>query len=705
MPQYQKRDQGWRTIIVALAIYFAASLIYLAPTLPSMGSGIPGGAVAATDGWQHTWHLWWVAHALAQGLNPLQMSLLYYPTGVNLAIHPLNLTTGLLATPITLLAGPVVAFNIALLSGFTLTGLGGFLLSRRVGADPVPALIAGLLLTFTPFHVTKAYDGQLELVSLQWMVLYVWLLLIAAEEPGWLAPLLAGVMLGIVGYTSLYYLLYSALYSLLCALLWLPWSSRRERMSATPPGERIGAYLLRMLSIPVVALLVLVPLLLNLPAALAPYTLTDTPQLLTVRSANLLDFWLPSYLHPLWGDLVARIGSILHPGISAWNHALGYSTLLLATLRSVMAWGQSWRWVVIAITGILLALGPTLFVGTINTGIALPYRLLLMLPGMELAQRPGHLVVLTVIALTPLAALSLNWLMARFGLHALLLTVAVAAIELAPPRWPIQPFSVDPIYTELAAHPGAILVLPNEIDSSAVLRDQMVHGRPLVGGYLARIPNYPFAELTPGVRQLWWIRDDRGNLADPAGTTAAQTMAAYGIAHIVVRWDRLSTDQRSHLERILKQILPGVTPITTSNRLSVYRLPERDGRPFIFFGRGWYSEEQDAQRSWRWMQADGELLLMNPNPHTIPVQIQLDASSYQRPREATMSLNGIPIGTWKLEAARLTTRRFSLMLPPGESRLILSAPTESGPDGRGPISLEIHRVVISHAATLSRWEV
>ena len=631
---------------------------------------------------------------MTEGLDPLQMSLLYHPTGVNLAIHPLNLTTGLLVAPITLLAGPIVAFNSALVIGFTLTGFGGFLLSQRIGAKPLPALIAGLLLTFAPFHVPTAYEGQLELVSLQWMVLYAWLLLIAAEERGWVAPLAAGLMLGIVGYTSLYYLLYSALYSLLFALLWLPWRGQREEL-ADSAAVRMGAYLLRLLSIPLVALLVLAPLLLNLPAALAPYTLTDTPQLLNSRSANLLDFWLPSYLHPLWGDLVHGLGKIFHPDISAWNHALGYTAMLLAITSSIVTWRQSWRWVVIAIAGMLMALGPTLFVGTINTGIALPYRLLIMLPGMELAQRPGHLVVLTVIALTPLAALGLNWLMARYGLRIMLLTITVAATELAPPRWPIQPFTVDPIYTELAEHPGAIMVLPNAIDSSELLRDQMVHGRPLVGGYLARIPNYPFAELTPGVRQLWQIKDDRSNLADPAGTTAAQAIAAYGITHIVVRWDRLGDEQRDRLERILQQILPGVAPIAANDRLAVYHLPERDGQPFIFFGGGWYPEEQDDQRSWRWMQASGELLLMNPNAHAIPVQIQLDASSYQRPREATLSLNGVPIGTWALRAALLTTGRFSLILPPGESRLTLIAPTEQGPDGRGPISLEISRVAIS----------
>ena len=650
--------------------------------------------MAATDGWQHTWHLWWVAHALAQGLNPLQMSLLYHPTGVNLAIHPLNLTTGLLVAPITLLTSPVVAFNVALLASFTLTGLAGFLLARRIGAHIASALITGLLLTFTPFHVTKAYDGQLELASLQWVVLYAWLLLIAAEERGWGAPLCAGVMLGIVGYTSLYYLLYSALYSLLFALLWLPWRGQREG-AADRAVVRMGAYLLRLLSIPLVALPILAPLLLNLPAALAPYTLTDTPQLLNSRSANLLDFWLPSYLHPLWGDLIRDLGSILHPDISAWNHALGYTTMLLAIVSGIVAWGQSWRWVVIAIAGILMALGPTLFIGTIDTGIALPYRLLIMLPGMELAQRPGHLVLLTIIALTPLAALGLNWLRARYGPHVILLTITVAATELAPPLWPIQPFTVDPIYAELAGHPGAIMVLPNAIDSSEVLRDQMVHGRPLVGGYLARIPNYPFAELTPGVRQLWQIRDDGRNLADPAGTTAAQVIAAYGITHIVVRWDRLGDDQRSRLERILQQILPGVAPIAANDWLSVYRLPERDGQPFIFFGEGWYAEEQDGQRSWRWMQARGELLLMNPKPHAVPVQIQLEASSYQRPRRVTMSLNSVPIGTWELRAAQLTTGRFALLLPPGESRLSLTAPAEPGSDGRGPISLEISRVAIS----------
>ena len=685
----QTNASGWRVHAFALAGYLVATLAYFASALPTLGNAFPGGPVAATDGWQHVWHLWWAERALAHGANPFQMPLLYIPDGVNLAVHPLNLSNGLLVAPVTALAGPVAGFNLALLIAFTLTGLGGYLLALRVGARAAPAFVAGLLCTFAPFHGTKAFDGQLELVTLQWLVFYVWLLLIAAEEDGWVIPALAGGLLALVGYTSLYYLVYGALYSLLFVALWLPARS----------GRRTLIYLSRMLIVPIVATLALAPLLLNLSQGVTQVTGgalvggASPSDLLRGRSANLVDFWLPSYLHPLWGAAVARLGPLLHPDVSAWNHALGYTALGLAAVACVTLWAHSWRWLVIGAAGLLLALGPELLIGSIRTGVPMPYSLLLLVPGMDIAQRPGHLVVLTVLALTPLAGLGLSRLTERFGRTSVVVVALLAAVELAPPAWPLQPFTVPSIYTQLAVHPGALMVLPINIDSSEVLRDQIVHGRPLVGGYLARTPPYPFAELTPGVRQLWRLAPDDATLADPAGATAAEVLAAYGIGDVVVRWERIAPERRAAAKAALAQALPNVAPSYADGSLAVYHVPPANATPFVFFGRGWSPEERSGDRRWRWMSASGELTLMNPGATPAPVALHLRAESYGRPRVATLRFGGAPAGTWAISAQPVaSTRSLHLLLPPGASHLSVEAPAEADPGRREPISLSVSAV-------------
>nr|WP_052294992.1 hypothetical protein [Oscillochloris trichoides] len=662
--------------------YLAASLLFFAVALPSMPHAFPGGPVAGIDGWQHVWHLWWTQHALATGSSPLFTDLLYYPSGVNLAIHPVNIASGIMVAPITALAGPVLAFNVALLLAFTLSGLGAYLLTQRVGVPPLIAFVAGLLFTFSPYHTTKAYDGQLEMASLQWLVLYAWLLLVALEERRAVWAVLAGIMLALVGYTSLYYLVYGAVYSLVAVLLWLPWRSG---------GKALLTSLLRLLLVPATAALTMAPLLLGLASTVIAMgrgggDSSMLAELMIKRSANLLDFWLPSYLHPLWGAAVAQLGPILHPGISAWNNALGYTTLGLAIVGCVRAWPLARRWLVLALAGLVLALGPQLLVGPIQTGIPLPYRLLLLLPGMEIAQRPSHFVVLTSIALAPLAGLGLHHLVQRYGQRAIMLALTVAVIELAPPVWPTHTFSVNPVYADLAGKPGAILVLPIDIDVSSDLHDQITHQRPLVGGYLARIPSYPFAEFTPGLRQLRQLQSQPDNLLTP--TSIPAVLDAFEVRDIIVHWTRIPPTQRADAEAALAQVLPGMAPTTYPDGTAVYHIPVGSRQPFAYFGDGWYPQEEANGLRWRWMRETGEILLMNPNPQPMAISLRLMAESHTNALAVNLSLNGSHIGQWDLALAQVRyPHNLHIMLAPGLNRLDLHAPTSPDPSGRGPISI------------------
>jgi hypothetical protein len=678
--------------LLATLSYIAITLAFFWPAVFTLNDALPGGPVAAIDGWQNVWHLWWAEQALRSGANPFFTPLLYHPDGVNLTVHPLNVSNGLLVLPITALVGPLPAYNVALLLAFVLSGLGAFLLAREGGASPQAAFVAGLLFSFGPFHATKAYDGQLEWIALQWAVLSVWMLLRTLHSTRLLPAIGAGLLLALTGYTSLYQLLFLAVLSPLLVLMYWP---------RTTAEEPVVLRITRLGLVPIVALLALAPMLAGLATAVRDVTggppasggLPD-PELIA-RSANLLDFWLPSYLHPLWGDTIAQLGPWLHPNIAAWNHALGYTAIALAGVAGTLRWRQTWPWLAIACIGLWLALGPVLSIGDRQVHAPMLYPLLMNVPGMEIARRPGHFVVLTLIALIPLTALGLDELRKRYGPLVFAIAVLLAAAELAPPNWPLQRPAVHPVFTELAARDDAIIVLPIENDSSASLTQQIVHGRPIVGGFLARIPPFPFASETPGVRQLWRLAPDGATLADPVGGSPAAVLAAHGISDVVVDWSKIPVSRRTTAEAALAEALPDLNPVDHNNELSVYHLPPVT-RPLAYVAGGWYPEERTAARRWRWMAAEATIVLLNPSSEPVPMTLYLQAEGFATERLTELHLNGASLKTWTVAPQPATTAiSLRVLLPPGANRLTLNAPTAPDPAGRGPISIALTGIAIT----------
>ncbi|NJM05112.1 hypothetical protein HC891_01070 [Candidatus Gracilibacteria bacterium] len=669
-------------------LYAALTLLLFIPVLPHLTVAIPGGPVAAIDGWQQVWNLWWFERAVTNIQPPLFTPLIFHPQGATLAIHPFTASNGLLVLPITSLFGPIAAYNAATYASFVLAGVAAYALAVHIGASPGAAAIAAAIFALSPYHTAKMFDGQLELVAIQWLGFFALFLLRVLLRWSTVDTLIAGLFLAVIGYTSLYYLLYSALLALLMVALWMPW--------------RAGFYgiaqrLVLLSGIPCIALLCLLPLFLPILAdlpAIAASTSGDRIEadFLILRSANLVDFFLPSALHPVWGSAADSIGAALHPGIAARNIALGYTTLALAGIGAVSAWQRSWRWLLIVVAALVLALGPQLQVGTRDTGLALPYRLLLDIPGMNITRRPSHFVVLATLALVPAAALGIQALQQRFRRPQLLLVIVTVllVIEYLPAPLPVQHYQVHPVYAELRNRPGALLIVPEISKGSLSLQRQLTHERPIVGGFLARTPHYPFTEETPGVRQLWALHPERHEVGEASGTLAPLALRAYGISEIVVEWNDLTPGERSDVAAALAQVLPGVVPHSDDGIVSVYTVPEVSLRPFVYFGSGWHRAETDGARNWRWMGNSADLVLVNPLAEPQPVTLYLAGDSYLMPRAVTLTLNGAPVTIWDLNAAQ--GRGFielRLLLAPGEQHLTLQAPAspENGGDGRGDLSI------------------
>lgn len=655
--------------------YLGLTLLMLLPLLPSFASAVAGGPVAQRDSWQNIWNLWWVQQALASGQNPFRTPLLYYPEGTQLYLQTLNITNGILVAPITGLFGPIAGYNSAVLIAFSLTGLGGYALALRLSGDRFGAFLGGLALTFSPFHMTKLWDGQLEMIALQWAPWYLFFLVRAVEVRRLRDALLAGICLALIGYTSWYYFLFFAIASVIVALIWLASSAKRLTI------------LLYLAVVAITGAVLLVPILLP---ALRSVSGGDEPPdpfafLKVIHSADLVDFWLPNALHPLWGASVTRYAELIHPYVAAWNVALGYTTLALALVGAFAYWKLAWRWWALALVSIVLALGPLLQINGSVTSIPLPYALLAYLPGVDIAHRPNHFVVIAVIALAPLVGLGVAALRSCMPSprHANLLSGGIALVlvfELLPPIWPIFRSQPHPAYAQLAGQAGAIIDLPPRLESSEPLEAQLVHGRPMMGGYVSRTPAYPFGVSMPFVRDLWAMAElDRviipyGGAQDDLADEALNVLNAYDLRHVVVHWRYFSAETRPAMQQALALALPGVAPSYEDEQLSIYTVPQQPARPFAYLRDQWYGEEREGQRRWRWMGERAEVVLVNPNQVPTSVTLTLVAQSAAEQTPVALSFRGAAVQTRLVQRAD-TPVRLTLLLPPGESSLWLEAPT------------------------------
>ncbi len=126
MTPMQQRMGGLRRHLWVLGGFLGLSLLLTWPLAAHLGSHVPGDGI---DDPSLAWNLWWLKHALVdQPQNPFAANWVFWPVGINLAFYTLTILNGLLGIPLQLVAGVVPAYNLLLLSAFTLSGYGAYLL-------------------------------------------------------------------------------------------------------------------------------------------------------------------------------------------------------------------------------------------------------------------------------------------------------------------------------------------------------------------------------------------------------------------------------------------------------------------------------------------------------------------------------------------------------------------------------------------------
>jgi hypothetical protein len=142
-----------RWLIAPSAIWAAAA--YLGATVALFGAPLlHGGNECVCFGADESIPLWgfeWFPHAIAHGLNPFYTHLIYVPKGFDVALATVMPGAALLLAPITLAAGPLAAYNVAVIVSPALGAFFGFLLCRRITGRFWPGLFGGWLFGFSGY--------------------------------------------------------------------------------------------------------------------------------------------------------------------------------------------------------------------------------------------------------------------------------------------------------------------------------------------------------------------------------------------------------------------------------------------------------------------------------------------------------------------------------------------------------------------------
>jgi len=339
----------------ALLLFCALTLLLAYPIVAiALAGGVPGWE---GDNCYYVRSLWWMKRALLElHISPFVDPTAYYPVGHSIARSEMSVANTIPAVPITLLAGPVVAYDVVLLFSFVATALGTYLWVERLTGRRAAGLLAGTIVAFVPFRFAHL-SGHLPQLTTQWIPMALHAFERFLEErtlrrAGWLGVTVALVALGC------WYYAYSLGLLLPLYVLVRTWRGGVWRERSWWQGLALSSGVAGALVFPF-----LVPML-----KLAGSGALDRPlEQLQFWALNYYDFFIPNLGHPLWGDAAAAWFPRQRTFWTENGQSLGYVAIGLA-LVGIRQWRRRRPSLIAALAAVWIAsyavaLGPFLIAG------------------------------------------------------------------------------------------------------------------------------------------------------------------------------------------------------------------------------------------------------------------------------------------------------------------------------------------------------
>jgi len=609
----------WSPWLLIGLLYLLCTLVVTYPAAFHLDTRLAGETTSGADVRESVWGIWWWKHALVDlRVSPLSIPVLDYPVGQSFPLYPLMSQTFLLALPLAALRSPVFAYNVVFLSSFVLSGVCGYALCLEVSSDRKASFVGGLIWAFFPARMAHALAGHLFLIVVFALPLAALMLLRVLRAPTWRNSLGAALAFTLAGTIHPIYLVYCVAPLTLVMVGHAWWTERRAFWQR---GRLLALALALGLAAVAIGLL-LYPALRE--SSRGPLWTPEGG--LVALSADALAYFLPSAENPfIWSTPLARYAT----GLAHYSQLtyVGWLALALSILGAYTQRRESRPWLLLALGGGILALGPILKVGgqpvTIPIdgkpySVLMPYAFIANLPLIQWSRTPSRLTVLVMLAVSVLAVLGARQLLQLTALKTrpILWIGLVSLIILAEyqVRFPFPTSSADvpaPIHALAAATPArAVVQLPGSSygANQRALYWQTVHQLPLVGGRVYR--TLPEVEQRQAFyRQLLSSPSAVPGLPLPTVEQRLAALDAAGIGWVV--YDA-AADSSGTVRRQLELLLGPA--VSEDGQAALFQAPRADYQPgeaFWLQGEGWEAGLPDRHEAAR-IQQRGVIYLHEP---------------------------------------------------------------------------------------------
>jgi hypothetical protein len=616
------------------------------PVAFQLDSGLAQNPEWTQDSFHHVYVFWWLKKTLLEyHTNPANLSLIYYPVG---GYYPLLLTFSTaytLGLPLLPFLPPITIYNISFLMTFFLSGLSAYALCFYLTHNRYAALLGGIVYAFFPGHLAHALTGHLAMISIYPFPLYLLSLFKTIDRPRPATAFLCGTTLAA---SLLVRPEYAAFLVAPVTLVWLLYEALILRRRI----ERRAIFALAC-AFGLAALLVTPffwPLLHQQVEGQGEYLQAEGT---VTYSADLLGIVSPSPINPFLDALGLvppytrnavptdwRIGDVM-------SYA-GIAPLILSLIavckyrRRVGAWG------ILMLSAAVLSLGPLLKVNgrlvttvadDIQSGIVLPYVLLMRLPLVSLNRAPARLNVTMMLTVAVLSSYGMALVMSKIrGRWKSALASAVCLLTLGESLvawpWPIIPLQSLAELPELTRDEDRPAVLNLPITSYEAkelsLLYQTRHGHPIFDGWVQR--SIPISGDASRFLEGLLHPPPEQDIIPPTSIEARATIArAEGTGHVFF-FRQLVDDAKTQMEFLSDAFGPAQF---VNDEVAVYEVPTGptiiDELIYVLPTERWWPAETWDGRPARWIPKSAELDLYSPREQTGILRFTaLPASSLQR---------------------------------------------------------------------------
>jgi hypothetical protein len=372
-------------------------------------------------------------------------------------------------------------YNLSILGSLILAGYGMFLLVDYLVKSKKIAFLCGFSYAFSPYIYAHLL-GTFHMIAISWLPFYILFLFKTVEENKIVNSIFAGVFLFLSSLTDWQYLIYLSLFTLFFIL------------SKFIKKEMSWIIVKKMLILISVYFLLVLPFAIPLIISYFTENYMKTGIEKIFSSVAFINYFLPNPFNTIYGRLVKPLFISSQFSLTESVVSIPYTILFFCTIGIIALWNE-WKvrlFFISFLIFLILSLGPKMRIFNHLT-FESPFYIFLYraFPFFNVIREPGRFSVMVLLTSVVLFSYGLKHvlLLKRRKNFIVVLVFIFLFLETISVPITLTNTSVPHILYSLQEDRGnfTILDIPELINPRA-LYFQTIHNKPILGGYVSRIP-------------------------------------------------------------------------------------------------------------------------------------------------------------------------------------------------------------------------